>query len=494
MALDMARETMTLLMNKDNMLPLKKNGTRIAVMGPNANDSTMMWGNYNGYPTRTTTILQGIKQKTPNVRYINVCGLTRNEVCESRFSEIYTADGKNGITATYWNNIDMKGEPANTQTIKEPINLCNAGNTVFATGVNLNNFSAQYRGIFCPSKSEKVTLSMRYDDAALLIVNGDTLINGSKPKSRVVSSNKEICVEAGKKYNIQIDYRQSEDMAVMAFDIIHESEPTNEEILSQTKDVDVIIFVGGISSQLEGEEMKIDEKGFKGGDRTDIELPQSQRDIIARLHDAGKKIVFVNCSGSAIGLVQESVNTDAILQAWYPGEAGGTAVADVLFGDYNPSGKLPITFYKNVNQLPDFLDYRMTNRTYRYFKGEPLFSFGYGLSYTSFSFKKPKYANKEGKLYVEVTNSGKISGGETVQVYIKNKNDVNGPNKSLKAFIRIFLQAKEKQMVTIDLPKSSFECWDANTNTMRIIPGVYEIMVGSSSNDTDLIKIETKIS
>jgi beta-glucosidase len=203
------------------------------------------------------------------------------------------------------------------------------------------------------------------------------------------------------------------------------------------------------------------------------------------LHEAGKRVVFVNCSGGAMGLVPELETCDAILQWWYDGEQGGRALADVLFGDYNPSGKLPVTFYKNVDDLPDFLDYTMKNRTYRYYTGEPVFPFGHGLSYTTFEFGKPVYGNN--KVQVRVKNSGNRDGIETVQVYFRRIADKEGPLKTLCAYQQVSLKAGEAKTVTIPLPRQRFECWDASTNTMRVIPDRYEIPTGNSSADSALL-------
>ena len=252
-----------------------------------------------------------------------------------------------------------------------------------------------------------------------------------------------------------------------------------------------MIFVGGISPSLEGEEMRVSEPGFRGGDRESIELPQAQRDILATLHKAGKRVIFVNCSGSAMGLVPELESCDAILQWWYAGEQGGTALAEVLFGEKDPSGRLPITFYKSTNDLPDFLDYTMKNRTYRYFQGEPLFPFGFGLSYTSFDISKPTYSNN--KVRVSVKNTGKREGLETVQVYIRRIADANGPLKSLRAYSQVALTPGEAKTLSIPLPRERFEGWDEKTNTMRVVPGKYEVMVGTSSADKDLQKITVSI-
>ena len=348
MALDMARQG-TVLLKNNGLLPLDKDA-KIVVMGPNANDAEMMWGNYNGTPTATMTILDGIHNYQPEARFIRGCGHTRNSD------------------------------------------------------------------------------SLRVSD-----------------------------------------------------------------IIYAVRDADIVVFAGGISPRLEGEEMKVNEVGFKGGDRTDIELPKIQRQLLAALHAAGKKVVLVNCSGSAVALEPETSSCDAILQAWYGGEQGGTAVAEILFGDVNPSGKLPVTFYKNTQQLPDFEEYKMAGRTYRYMKEQPLFSFGYGLSYTTFEFGTPKYNAKKGMVTVEVTNTGKRDGDEVVQVYIKRIADTEGPNKTLKAFKRINLKAGEKKVISIDFKRGNFEGWDPEHNVMRVVAGKYQMMVGNSSRDCDLKTIEVKV-
>lgn len=493
LALNIARESMVLLQNWNNVLPLAKGDNDIIVMGPNANDSVMQWGNYSGYPTSTITILKGIREKNPNIKYIQGCGLTRDDgVSTSLFDEI-TSNGRKGMTAEYWNNMTMTGKPVRTQTMTTAINLSNGGATVFAPGVNLDSISARYKGTFVPKESQKVSLSIHCDDGVRLIVNGDTLANEWKSRARIQNINREIDVVAGKKYNIQIDYFQKKDVAVMQFDIVHKTMQTKEELLAQIGNINKVIFVGGISPSLEGEEMKVDEPGFRGGDRTSIELPQVQRDMIKMLHDAGKTVIYVNCSGSAIGLEPEADNADAILQAWYPGEQGGRAVADVLYGDYNPGGKLPITFYRHDSDLPDFEDYSMANRTYRYLKGNALFPFGYGLSYTTFDVKPQEFKN--GHLMVSVTNTGKVAGSEVVQLYIRRPADTDGPIKTLRGYKRVFLQPGESKVVDVAYTDTEhLELWDSTTNTMRFIPGDYEIYIGTSSQRKDLKKYMMTIS
>ena len=488
LAYEMALKSIVLLQNKNNVLPLGSQD--IVVMGPNANDSVMMWGNYSGYPTRTITALEGIREKS-RVKYIQGCGLTRNEQFESRFSQLITPLGASGMQIIYWNNTEMKGEPAAIVDTKSPIRLSNGGNTVFAPGVNLENISARLDATFKPTKDETLIFNISGDDKIRLIVNSDTIVDIWKVRHRIQGGKKELNVKAGEHYRIQIDYVQETGYGALNFDIQHKISPTNAELLAQIGNTETIIFVGGIAPSLEGEEMKVSEPGFKGGDRTSIELPQAQRDVLRMLHEAGKKVIFINCSGGAIALTPELDTCDAILQWWYAGEMGGTALAEVLFGDQSPSGKLPVTFYKSTDELPDFLDYTMKNRTYRYYTGEALFPFGYGLSYTTFDISKPVYKNNN--VQVSVKNTGSSTGSETVQVYIRNLADKEGPLKTLRAYQQVTLTPGQSKTISIPLPRKSFELWDAKTNTMRVVPGRYEIMVGSSSADSDLKKIIVNI-
>ena len=491
LAYEMAQKSIVLLQNRNNILPLKKEGVNIAVMGPNANDSVMQWGNYSGYPIHTVTILDGIEKKLRgygSVKYVDGCGHVSNTVRESRFAALTTPDGRAGMEACYWNNTKMEGKQAATATYTNAINLNNGGNTAFAAGVELDNFSGRYKALFKAQKDEEVTFELEADDRYRIIINGDTLRDRFKQAHGVQKWSKTYKVKAGEKYDIQIDYIQIFGMAHMKFDVFTNKVKSVEDILKEISDADYVVFAGGISPRLEGEEMKVDAYGFKGGDRTDIQLPQCQRDLIKAISEAGKKIIYVNCSGSAIALVPETSTCQAIMQAWYPGEKGGDAVADVIFGDYNPSGKLPITFYRSVDDLPDFLDYTMKNRTYRYFTGKPLWNFGYGLSYTTFSFGKPSYKN--GIISVDVSNTGRVDGDEVVQVYLRHTKDNDGPTKSLRGFKRVNIKAGETKRVEIDMPKESFETWDASTNTMRVVGGEYDIMVGNSSIDADLKHIK----
>ena len=493
LALQMAREGIVLLKN-NGVLPLTGSaaGRQVVVMGPNANDSVMMWGNYSGYPTYTITALQGLRNLLgKNLHYIRGCGITRNEVFESLYNNFTAPDGKRGMKATYWNNELMEGQPAATSVYTEPIKLSNGGATAFAPGVDLEHFSARIEGVFRIAQDEQLQLYIGADDKMRIILNGDTVVDLWKSRKRIQEATRNIAVKAGMEYTIVIEYVQESDMANLHFDIGRQYTPTREQILTEIGSAKTVIFVGGISPRLEGEEMKVSEPGFKGGDRTSIELPQVQRDFLRMLHDAGKRIVFVNCSGGSMAMTPEAEYCDAIIQAWYGGEQGGLALAEVITGKYNPSGKLPVTFYKDDSQLPDFLDYRMKGRTYRYFEGPPLFPFGHGLSYTQFNISNPSYA--DGKLTLTLKNTGKRDGTETIQVYMRRPADTLGPLKTLCGYQRVSLKAGRQEQVTIELPRERFECWDEQTNSMHVFSGQYELMVGTSSADSQLQKLDIQL-
>jgi len=490
LALDMALKSMTLLQNKNNILPLNKSKT-IAVVGPNANDKPMLWGNYNGTPVRTITILDGIASKLSanKIMYEKGCDLVEDKVTESYFPQC-SIDGKKGFKVSYWNNKDFTGNTVATQQIVDPIKLTTAGQHEFATGVRLEGFSGKYETEFIPSKSEEIVFKCGATGYFELLVNGESLVTYNN--WRTLPSRIPFKVESGKKYKIEIRYAQLNNwQANLEFNLGKEVDVDYTELVKKLQGTDVVVFVGGLSTQLEGEEMPVSYPGFKGGDRTDIELPAVQRNCLKALKQAGKKVIFVNCSGSAIALVPETESCDAILQAWYGGESGGQAVADVLFGDYNPSGKLPITFYKSLKQLSDFEDYSMKGRTYRYMS-DPLFPFGFGLSYTTFSIGNAKLnntvikANQSVELTIPVSNKGKRNGTEIVQVYVRKLNDTDGPLKTLKGFQRVDVSAGKTVQAVIQLPYNSFEFFNWTTGKMDVAAGEYEVLYGNSSAAKDL--------
>ena len=492
-SLDMARQTLVLLQNKGGVLPLQKNKEKIAVIGPNADDEPLMWGNYNGTPNRTVTILDGIKTKQKNLLYLPGCDRTYDKVMDCLLATNCQMDGKKGLKGTFWNNTKMEGKPVTTEYYTTPLAVTTAGMHNFAPGVNLEDFSAKYETVFTPKESGEYVVNLESVSDFELLIDG---VSKVKQRTwRTTPTRTAIQAEAGKSYKIEVRFKHVKTWgANMKINVAKEQPIDYAKVVEQLKGIDKVVFVGGISAALEGEEMPVEIDGFKGGDRTHIELPKVQRDFLKALKAAGKTVIFVNCSGSAIALQPETESCDAILQVWYPGQEGGFAVADALFGDVNPSGKLPVTFYKTSAQLPDFEDYSMKGRTYRYFN-DPLFAFGYGQSYTTFEVKNGKI-EKKGKNYeltADVANTGKRDGTEVVQVYIRDLSDPDGPLKSLRAFQRVEVKAGQTAQVTLELTSKSFEFFDPETNTVHPKFGKFEVLYGNSSLDKDLKKIDLSV-
>ncbi len=499
LALKMAQESMVLLQNKNNILPLSKKIKKIAVIGPNANDEPMLLGNYNGFPSAITTVLEGVKGKLPadKVFYDKGCDLVEDKITQSLF-ENCSFDGKTGMKATYWNNKEFKGDAVAHNQIISPIQLTTAGQNQFSPGVNIKGFSGKYETVYSATESEEIVFRLEFGGKCEVLVNNETLF--SKELWQLAPIRIPFIVEKGKDYKIEVKYSAVNDgvEASLKLNIGREIPVNYDELVDKLKGIDEVIFIGGISPRLEGEEMPVEFNGFKGGDRTHIELPASQRNCLQALKKAGKKIVFVNCSGAAMALTPETESCDAILQAWYGGQSGGQAVADVIFGDYNPSGKLPVTFYKNSDNLGDIEDYSMKGRTYR-FMDDALFPFGYGLNYTSFRIGNAKLSKTEFKdnesiqLTVPITNTGKRSGSEVVQVYIRKVNDIEGPLKTLRGYQRMEITAGRTQEATFNLNADSFEFFDWSQRRMMVTPGEYEVYYGKSSSLKDLKKINVKI-
>ena len=493
-ALNMARKSIVLLKNQNNLLPLSKEIKKIAVVGPNAADSTMLWANYNGFPTHTTTILEGIREKVPNAEVIYElgCNHAADYVMTDLGGHITSAAGE-GFASEFFNNTEFKGEPAYKGLARE-LHYTTGGNTQFAPNVNLTDFTARFTGEFTSPVDGTIELELSGNDGIRLYVADEKVIDvwGNEygaSKTYLLKAKK------GEKYPIKIEYMQRLGSADLNFSIGVPTPVDYRGTADKVKDADVILFVGGISPRLEGEEMPVDAEGFRKGDRTNIELPTVQKKMIQALVATGKPVVYIVCTGSALALNWENEHVDAIVNAWYSGQQGGKAVADVLFGDYNPAGRLPITFYKSVEQLPDFLDYSMKGRTYRYMTQTPLYPFGYGLSYTTFAYENARLSkdristDEPVTLSFDVTNTGKRDGDEVAQIYIKNPNDPNGPIKALKAFKRVHVKAGESQSLSVTLASKAFQSFNDNTQTMEVRPGNYQILYGGSSADNDLQRI-----
>ena len=496
LSLKMAQESMVLLQN-NGVLPLDKS-QKIAVVGPNANDSVMQWGNYNGTPSHTVTLLAAMNDRLGNVIYDHGCDYALQSLSLRSLFAQCSASGQQGFDAEYWNNARAQGEPDVLRHNSTPLNFTTAGATVFAPNVNLTDFAARYTGTFRAVEDGDVALYLKNQGNVQITVNGERVRiqgRGGNDMRKVHT----IAAKAGQEYEIVISYSCQRGQAALSFDLGVEEVVSAEKTARNVAEADVVVFAGGIAPSLEGEEMPVSIPGFKGGDRTAIELPQVQVDFIKALKKAGKKVVLVNYSGSAMGLADVKDDCDAILQAWYPGEEGGNAVASVLMGEYNPGGRLPVTFYASTDQLPDFEDYSMKGRTYRYMTEKPLFPFGYGLSYTTFQYDKGKLSSKkisDGKtitLTVPVTNKGQLDGSEVVQVYIRRIGDTEGPKYALRGFKRAEIAAGKTGKVQIELGMDSFQWFDTNLNIMRPIPGKYEVLYGPSSDESCLNKLTVTV-
>lgn len=492
-SLEMARKSMVLLENKNNILPLKRD-IKIAVLGPNADNEEMLWANYNGKASEYITILDGIRTKVgpENVIYESSCFEYAEPRVFTNELPLCHYNGRQGFKATYWNNLDLSGKPVAETIVEDDFFLSTRHEIPFAPGVNVNDFSAKFETEFVPDKSGDIIMTVVGDDGYRVYIDNKEVVNDWR---RAKKKNWEYSFKTtkGKPVEIKVEYYHERKGTDFAIRLGYPSLLDHKAVAERVRDADVIVYVGGMSAKIEGEELtRISLPGFKGGDRTAIELPEVQHKMLQELKKTGKPVVLVLCSGSSLALPWEQKNLDGIIAAWYPGQQGGTAVADVLFGDYNPGGRLPLTFYASTDDLPDFEDYDMSKgRTYRYFKGKPVYPFGYGLSYTTFSYGDGKLrgSNDEMTLEIPVKNTGDRAGDEVVQVYIRNMQDKKGPVKSLRGFKRVHLNPGEEQTVSIDLPKSAFEFYDKDFERSIVNDGDYEILYGNSSRNEDLKRI-----
>lgn len=498
-----AREAIVLLKN-DGILPLSKDIKTLAVVGPNANDASMHNGNYSGTPTaaNTLSIVDAIRQAVPNTEiiYDKACELVDRYITIDHLVDLN--DGK-GIYAEFFNNQTFDGTPANTGNYTS-INMRTYGDYRFAENVNQTNMSTRLSGKFVAGFTGNMFYTLSGSDTFKLIVNGKTVAEQTEAprgyRTRSAAPTTSFPVVKGQTYNIQVDFTKGEEgSAFLNFVLCERVLAKFDALAENVKKADAIVVVGGLSARLEGEEMPVNFEGFNGGDRTKIELPAIQQELLEAMHSTGKPVIYVNCTGSAIGFANVDSQYNALLQAWYGGQAAGIAIADVLFGDYNPAGRLPVTFYKSTDQLPDFEDYNMEGHTYRYFRGEPQYAFGFGLSYTTFTYGDATLSSasaKAGKgvsITVPVTNSGSRDGDEVVQIYVKSLDNPNAPIKSLKGFKRVNIAAGATTNVTIELAPSAFEFYSEAIDELAPFAGKYQIMYGSSSNDADLKTVDFEL-
>ena len=489
-ALKMAQQSIVLLKNQNKVLPLSKNLKKIVVLGPNADNSISILGNYNGIPSKLTTILQGIKDKVgkdTEVIYEKAVNFTNDTLLVYKdLTKFYSFENASGFKAEYFNNKELSGNPVISKREKDLNHLWQEGEKIDGV-LNANNFSARYETHFKAEKSESLTFELEADDGYRFYINNKLLIN-AWTRNRWGARTLKFDVKKDSIYALKVEYWQGEGKGNVRLSVGDYQRTDFNALVNRISDADAYIFVGGISPQLEGEEMTVNYPGFLGGDRTSIMLPQVQTDLMKALHQTGKPLVFVMMTGSAIATPWEAENVPAIVNAWYGGQAAGEALSDVIFGDYNPAGRLPVTFYKSDADLASFEDYGMANRTYRYFRGAPLYGFGYGLSYTNFkysSLKISKNADDAGLLNVSVKikNTGSLAGEEVPQLYLMNQNsEIKTAIKTLKGFKRISLKAGETQTVSFTLTPQDLS-YVNELGESKPLNGSLNVFVGGSQPD-----------
>jgi beta-glucosidase len=484
-ALKMAQEAIVLLKN-DGTLPLKKeNLKKVALLGPNVNRPEVQLGNYNGNPKKLYTPLEGIRTRLGEVELITElgCDYTTNE----SLVDLDLTACTNGFSVEFFNNMNLEGAPAYRGTVKK-IDIRLASGNKPAENVNPINFSSRFEGTFTAPQTGTIEFVISHDDGYRLYVDGKLLSDRWKVRADTRTECR-IDVEKGRKYRLKLEHVQAEGGSVIKLAARSVIAASVQDVADRVKDADAIIFIGGITPRLEGEEMPVHIPGFAGGDRTSILLPQVQTDLLKALKATGKPVVFVMMTGSAIATPWESENINAIVNAWYGGELAGNAIADVLFGDYNPSGRLPVTFYRSDEDLPDFDDYNMDNRTYKYFTGTPLYPFGFGLSYTTFEYewnRKPKATLSASGVIncaFNVKNTGKTAGDVVGQVYVSYPEGKKLPLKELRHFERLSLAPGETSIMNISIPAETLAKWDETAGKLTVPHGIYTIYAGNHSDD-----------
>ena len=484
LALEAARKSIVLLKNNKDILPLSKEIKTIAVIGPNADNWEALLGNYNGIAKNPVTVLDGIKNKlkTAEILYAEGSHLAEgvSNLQPIPGNYLVTAEGKQGVTGEYFANARLEGEPFFTRTDENIDFYWESGSP--AAGLDSDNYSVRWTGYLVPPVSGTYKIGSWGMPILDIWLEGEKILRHNS-EHHAFHHETAVKLEAGMKYKFVYEYKNNygDGDAKLLWSVPNPK--MQEEAVELTKKADAVIVVLGLSQRLEGEEMPIKVDGFEGGDRTHLNLPQTQQDLVKAIKATGKPTILVLLNGSAVAVNWENENLDAIITAGYPGQEGGNAVADVLFGDYNPAGRLPVTYYKSVEQLPAFENYDMEGRTYKYFKGEPLYPFGYGLSYTTFKYSDMKLAKKakvgeKVLVSVKVSNTGKKAGEEVVQLYIKDEEaSTPRPKVQLEGFKRIHLNAGESKVVDFELTPRQFSM--IGENDKRVIEnGWFTIYTG----------------
>ncbi len=510
----MAEASIVLLKN-DGLLPLSKSLKSIAVIGPNADDLMTLLGNYYGTPSRPVTLLAGMRNAAgagTKILYARGSDLVAGRddpravpLVDAARLRPPAGSTEQGLRGEYFRGRELQGEPVLTRvdpTIgfrwergSPTSSLVARGEVPVERALPDDDFSVRWSGQILPPVSGTYEITLTGDDGYRLVVDGRTVIDEWTIAPRARAKTVSVELQAGKPSDVRLEYFEAtRDAEIRLGWKLPGAKPPFEAALDAARAAEVVVFAGGLTGDVEGEEMRVSYPGFAGGDRTDIALPEPQDKLLRALHQTGKPIVLVLMTGSAIAVEWAQQNLPAIVLAWYPGQQGGIAIADVLFGDANPSGRLPVTFYKSVDQLPAFADYDMKDRTYRYFTGEPLYPFGHGLSYTRFEYgrlqldKSSVAASDLLQVSLEVRNAGPRVGHEVVQLYVRHvAPKLPQPVKQLRGFERVLLKPGERRRLAFRLtPADAFSHYDVASKRFAVEPGEYEIQLGASSRDVRL--------
>jgi beta-glucosidase len=489
LALQAAREAIVLLKNDSRFLPLFSAVKTIAVVGPTAELVQSLQGNYNGTPPDPVFPIAGIERRFSDAKVVYAQGSTLAEgfAIPIAHTALRTADGEEGLTGEYFSTPDFSGKPVATR-IDRTVNF-NWDKAIPVAGLQRNNFSVRWTGTFTPPAPGDYKLGARVafcyacesHEQFRLYVDDKLVADNTLPEKAEAA----LHFDNTQPHAIRLEYLHGTNAAGIDLTWQAPASALVNEAVAAAKQSDVVIAFVGLSPQLEGEEMPVKLEGFNGGDRTDIQLPRVQRDLLQALKAAGKPLVIVLTSGSALAVPDEQQYANAILEAWYPGEEGGTAIAETLAGDNNPSGRLPLTFYSSVDQLPPFEDYSMANRTYRYFSGKPLYGFGYGLSYSQFQYSNPKLSKPSVKagdpvtVEVDVKNISNRPGDEVVELYLTQPKAALTPLRTLGGFTRVHIEPGKTAHVGIQLDPRTLG--QVNEKGERVIvPGTYSVAIGGA--------------
>ncbi len=486
LSLRAARESMVLLKNEHHTLPFSKNVKIVAVIGPNANDKEVLLGNYHGYPSAPVTLLAGIKAELPNAKVLYAPGCHIADglpLLQPMPASVFFTNKSmkvKGLSVDYFNNSSLTGKPMH-QHIDSQVNFVWWASAPYSD-LDASHFSARWTGVFVPPVTGKYALGGEAFSGMKLYLN-DSLLISHRDIHESLREYHYVQLQGGKPYSIKLEYVQDNtEYANVRLLWERPNLKLEQNAIDIAKKADIIIYAMGLSPMVEGEEMNVSIPGFSGGDRTALALPEPQTELMRKIEQLHKPSVMVMMNGGAVACNWEQDHLPAILEAWYPGQAGGTAIANVLFGDYNPSGRLPVTFYRSSKDIPAFNDYNMDGRTYKYFKGNPLYEFGYGLSYSTFSYANMKVAksisvNDSLPVSVDVTNQGNMSGSEVVEVYITHIGNALMPIRALVGFTRVPLKAGETKHVTVMIPNDQLYQLTP-TCQKAVLPGEMLVSIG----------------